>query len=82
MEHGAQPSNILATRVVDRELDRIQAHKGPIGDPQGARGTLPNFPQIGKSRENLFFKKGFWGKLAFPNTFWVPYNPFWSREIP
>ena len=71
--------------MVDRELDRIQAHKGSIGDTQGARGDLPQISRNWeKSRGTIF--KGVWGKTGFPKgllgtiqSIWVAGNPMISN---
>ena len=59
-----------------------RAHKGEIGDPQGGPGGHSQISRKPGKVRGAHFLKGFGGKLAHPNTSWVPYNPFGSREIP
>ena len=54
-----------------------RAHRGSTG----VQGATPKFPENRGMRGKLFFGR-VWGKPSHPNASQVPYNPFWSREIP
>ena len=72
-----------SVKLDDRYRTKIRdspqrAHRGSTGGPGG-------HPQFSPKPENVggnYFLGGFGGKPSHPNASQVPYNPFWSREIP
>ena len=61
----AQGQECRAGKTCILKKHKVAPTKGPIGDPQGARGALPQNPRNWEKSGKQFFKGG-WGETGFP----------------